>query len=452
MQLDEVKIFLLIFTVLTFLFLQSLYSPASVPLPPVAVVLGKFLHLTDLHLDEHYQEGSDPLNLCHSSALSDGNPEGGHAEVGKYGALGTSCDSPKALIDSTFQFIRTNLSAETDFVLYTGDTARHDRDATVIRTAEEIAHSHHRLVQWLGQSLNLTKTKVIMTVGNNDNFGAHDRFSISNSAKLFKFLAKAWRPFGLNLQADFFKLGCYVQALQPWLDVLSLNTMLWYSHNPKIVDCDQEGAEGVAVLNWLDVQLTQAKEKGKHVYLMGHVPPLSDQGKKNYLNACYSSFLALLAKHAPIISGQFYGHTNMDAFSFLVQKKIGHLDLVTLRSDSPAPVNYRTWKVLSVLANAPSVIPVNNPALRTYSYDRSGAEPGLLDFNQFYVDLAQANRKRRVKWKLEYKFTHAYQLPSFNREQGGVLFRRLLKNLTLRNDYMRRINVQAPPSNITEDD
>ena len=97
---------------------------------------GKFLHVTgmsdliqgkhtwysclllDIHLDPYYKEGADPKKYCHSHGKKRSK------EAGKYGALGTDCDSPQALVDATFKFLKNQIN-DIDFIIYTGDTVRH---------------------------------------------------------------------------------------------------------------------------------------------------------------------------------------------------------------------------------------------------------------------------------------------------------------------------------------
>ncbi|RUS33564.1 hypothetical protein BC938DRAFT_471101 [Jimgerdemannia flammicorona] len=58
---------------------------------------GKFLYVTDIHVDPTYLEGSDPKQLCHRiSNLASNNT------TGVYGALGTDCDSPIPLVMAYF--------------------------------------------------------------------------------------------------------------------------------------------------------------------------------------------------------------------------------------------------------------------------------------------------------------------------------------------------------------
>ena len=47
----------------------------------------------DFHLDPYYMEGASVSSFCHRK---DG--ENGKGIAGKFGALGSDCDSPKALV------------------------------------------------------------------------------------------------------------------------------------------------------------------------------------------------------------------------------------------------------------------------------------------------------------------------------------------------------------------
>lgn len=72
----------------------------------------------DIHIDPNYLEGADPDSFCHKHGKKRSS------ETGKYGALGTDCDSPEALVDATFNFLKESIT-DIDFIIYTGDTARH---------------------------------------------------------------------------------------------------------------------------------------------------------------------------------------------------------------------------------------------------------------------------------------------------------------------------------------
>ena len=62
----------------------------------------------------------------------------GRGSAGYYGAETTSCDSPFNLINETFRWIDENIKDSVDFVLWTGDSARHDNDELLPRNDAEI--------------------------------------------------------------------------------------------------------------------------------------------------------------------------------------------------------------------------------------------------------------------------------------------------------------------------
>jgi hypothetical protein len=80
----------------------------------------------DIHLDPYYKEGADPDDYCHTYGKKRSK------DSGKYGALGTDCDSPKALVDATFAFLKKSIN-DVDFIIYTGDTVRHVSSANLFR-------------------------------------------------------------------------------------------------------------------------------------------------------------------------------------------------------------------------------------------------------------------------------------------------------------------------------
>lgn len=83
------------------------------------VFLIKLCICIDIHIDPHYTEGTKTKNYCHSTINKSKRDV-----AGKYGALGSDCDSPIALVDATFDYLKNNVN-DIDFIVYTGDTVRH---------------------------------------------------------------------------------------------------------------------------------------------------------------------------------------------------------------------------------------------------------------------------------------------------------------------------------------
>lgn len=112
-------------------------SAGAVPAPARNLVLRssdgptpfRFLHLTDLHIDPDYKENSSTYSQCHRVPSQWRKGLAQH-----YGMVGTDCDAPMALAKESLDFVRVNWGREApqeqkaSFVVWTGDSARHDRD------------------------------------------------------------------------------------------------------------------------------------------------------------------------------------------------------------------------------------------------------------------------------------------------------------------------------------
>ncbi|RUP06327.1 hypothetical protein BC936DRAFT_140406 [Jimgerdemannia flammicorona] len=253
---------------------------------------GKFLHVTDIHVDPTYLEGSDPKQLCHRvSDLASNNT------AGVYGALGTNCDSPIPLVESSFGFMHEHLQ-NVDFIIYTGksnlrkslsrthyrmeipatdivivfaicpgDTARHDRDVVVPRTSTDVLSDHKMVVDYFHKNFDTKRVKFIPTLGNNDEY-LHDQIAFGPQPLLTN-LTKLWAPFNLNLGETFANGGYFTQDVLPGkLQVISMNTGYFYAKNLLVSDCDKAGSAGDVQLQWIQANLQKARHGHYSVYLM----------------------------------------------------------------------------------------------------------------------------------------------------------------------------------------
>lgn len=77
-----------------------------------AVLNGRFLQITDIHLDPFYGSGKSTYR-CHSNA-----------KLGKYGDH--ACDAPIVLVKGVFDVLKEfHARVSFDFVLWNGDSNRH---------------------------------------------------------------------------------------------------------------------------------------------------------------------------------------------------------------------------------------------------------------------------------------------------------------------------------------
>jgi len=80
----------------------------------------------------------DPFYIRNSSIDKDHPCHDGKGRAGLYGAESSECDSPFSLANATFKWIKENLRDEIDFVVWTGDSARHDNDVEHPRTERQV--------------------------------------------------------------------------------------------------------------------------------------------------------------------------------------------------------------------------------------------------------------------------------------------------------------------------
>ncbi|KAI8916399.1 Metallo-dependent phosphatase-like protein, partial [Gorgonomyces haynaldii] len=243
-----------------------------------------FVHLTDLHLDLLFQEGTDPACHVKNQKLKNRN---------HYGRPKSQCDSPQALVEDTIYQIPT-----VDCIFFTGDSSRHDRD-DIRPTTEQEVKTEISLVASIFQLRNLT---VYPTIGNWDIFPQDNIPSGPN--KQLQFLSEAWGPF-IGHQESFLKGGYYsIYDNNLQMDIISMNTLYWFGYNEEINDCKGKHP-GIQQFQWLDQQLSSSKG----AILIGHVPPMS-LTNRNYLPLCYEQYMDLIFKHQHKIRGQYFGHIN----------------------------------------------------------------------------------------------------------------------------------------------
>lgn len=261
-------------------------------------------------MDTHYRSGTSAEQVCHRE----------NGSAGFLGAEGTECDSPAALVDSTFRWIEKNLKGKIDFVLWTGDSARHDNDESIPRTADEVIDLNEVLV---AKFVDLFENKgvprglsipVIPTIGNND-IMPHNIFK-SGPNRWTRRFAEVWSMFIPEAQRhSFVEGGWFAAELIPGkLAALSLNTMYFYESNSAVDGCAAESEVGYEHMEWLRVQLEMLRDRGMKAILIGHVPPARAGSKRSWDESCWQKYALFLNRFRDIIVGSVYGHMNVDHF------------------------------------------------------------------------------------------------------------------------------------------
>ena len=275
---------------------------------------------TNVRLDFH----PDPFYETYSSTEADAACHRGNGPAGIFGAETTDCDSPSSLINATFKWIDDHLKDTVDFVIWTGDSARHDSDLELPRSEKEITRTNefliHKFEEVFGTEddpINDFSIPIIPSFGNND-IMPHNIMDAGPNEWTRRYLS-VWRKFIPEEQRHGFSTGgwFYVEVIPNRLAVFSLNTLYFFEHNTMVDGCAERSEPGHQQMEWLRIQLQLIRRRGMKAILMGHVPPARTEAKPLWYETCWQKYTLWLQQYRDVIVGSIYGHMNID--HFLVQ-------------------------------------------------------------------------------------------------------------------------------------
>ncbi|WVF68665.1 hypothetical protein IAT40_003436 [Kwoniella sp. CBS 6097] len=338
--------------------LDTSFKPRKRPLK------GRFLHVTDFHPDPHYSTGATFDTGCHRRPKKKGkkgkgkgkkgtgkltddeiaddeesNEDEGEEEskgwaetvmdtlkkkdkdkdkdgvdlAGKWGTAVSKCDSPMSLVNLTFDWLKKEWADEIDFIVWTGDNARHDIDRELPRSPREIFDLNRMMVGKMVDTFG-TDIPIVPSIGNND-IWPHNVLAAGPNHITEEFL-RIWSKFIPSDYSHVFERGAYfsVEVIPDRLAVISLNTLFWYDSNTLVDGCGERSNDpGALEMDWLDVQLSSFRERGMQVWLTGHVPPHMGY----YYDNCYLRYGDLALRYQDTIVGHLFGHMNIDHFFFI---------------------------------------------------------------------------------------------------------------------------------------
>ncbi|OBT41639.1 hypothetical protein VE00_07621 [Pseudogymnoascus sp. WSF 3629] len=267
---------------------------------------GRFLHITDLHPDPYYKPHTS-LSTCHR----DPGPSL------PYGTPLSDCDSPPTLVNATLSWINAHLPS-VDFVIWTGDSARHDRDEQIPRTAAEITDANTELADAFRSAFADKGVPVVPTLGNNDIL-PHN-ILLGGPNKWLQTYGRVWHHFIPEAQRHGFQRGGWftVDVIPGRLAVVSLNTLYFFERNSGVDGCASKSEPGWEQMEWLGIQLGFMRDRGVKAILMGHVPPARTGGKKLWDESCWGRYVVWVERYRDVVVGGAWGHMNID--HFLLQK------------------------------------------------------------------------------------------------------------------------------------
>ncbi|KAL9104026.1 MAG: hypothetical protein Q9163_001004 [Psora crenata] len=272
----------------------------------------------DFHPDPFYKpySSTEQISACHR----------GQGPAGVFGAETSDCDSPFSLVNATFQWIEDNLKGSIDFIIWTGDSARHDSDEEIPRTEKQVLDLNTMLVakftEVFGKDHNANDTDpmnefvlpIVPTLGNND-IMPHNILSPGPNRWTEKF-SHVWRNFIPESQRHSFERGgwFFVEVIPNQLAVFSLNTLYFYGSNTAVDGCAKKSEPGYEHMEWLRVQLEFLRQRGMKAIIMGHIPPARTESKMSWDETCWQKYALWMRQYRDVVVGSLYGHMNIDHF------------------------------------------------------------------------------------------------------------------------------------------
>lgn len=256
---------------------------------------------------------------------------------GAFGAEKTDCDSPLSLVNATFDWIRDHVKDDVDFIIWTGDTARHDSDEKNPRDTDSVFRTNRlvadRFVDAIAGNSGKLDIPIVPTFGNND-FLPHNIFYPGPNKWLHAY-SEIWRRFIPEEQRHSFEYGGWfqIEVIPGRLAVISLNTMYFFDRNAAVDGCRNPSEPGFRHMDWLRIQLQLLRERGMKAILMGHVPPARTEGKQAWDETCWQRYTLWLKQYRDVVTGSVYGHMNIDHFMLQDTKEIDILSSAATMSE-----------------------------------------------------------------------------------------------------------------------
>ena len=317
------------------------------------------------------------------------------------GAETTDCDSPISLINATFKWIEENIKDSIDFVIWTGDSARHDNDEQLPRSEKSVEDSNEMLVnkfvEVFGKEDNINDTDptndfivpIVPTLGNNDIL-PHNIMDPGPNRWTKAFL-RIWRKFIPEAQRHGFERGgwFFVEVIPNDLMVFNLNTLYFFSNNAAVNGCADESEIGYEQMNWLRIQLQFVRQRGMKAIIMGHVPPARTETKHSWDETCWQKYTLWMHQYRDIIVGSMYGHMNYEHFMLQDSED---LDKAVMGGQSKAGMRTPLQDEVTIQSVADYFVQLRSQWSRLPNAEQAGVRGDL-------ATTIKRQRKQKKQWK-----------------------------------------------------
>ena len=337
----------------------------------------KMIQLTDIHLDVKYIENGtvfcDEPICCRTPASNYSR-----IKSGKFGHLG-KCDANLNLLDS---FIEKAYELNPDFIIWTGDNSPHNsKNAT-----QEENYEATRIVKNKLDAKFKNEIIIYPALGNHEKYPAD--LYIGDEAELLENYAQIFKDYFYEEKAfeSFRKYGYYTEKYKNTnLRIVVLNCLICDTWNFYVIGGRHDAAKKEFI--WLEEVLRQAEKNGEYIYLIDHFP-INNHAE---LTECAQRLRALFDRFDYIIRGFFSGHTHYDDIA-------------------PVRTYFEPKPIININFIAPPLTSYNgrNPSFRQFIIDSN--TKNVIDYEQYRLNLTDANEKREANWYIVYRATEMYNV------------------------------------------
>ena len=338
----------------------------------------RMLQLTDTHFDPLYRENSsvycDAKICCHE-------PASNYSRIisGKFGSY-INCDTS---LNTLTSFAKAAKELEPDFIIWTGDNP--ERNDGYNSSQEDVYYTTQTIKDTIEEVLGNNVT-VYPVIGNHEVY-PNDLWKPSNY-KIFEELAEIYKDFFFEEEAyeSFSKYGYYTE-LHPRtnLRIVALNCLYCDAADYHLLSTTHEDAKAEFI--WLEKVLREAEKNNEYVYILDHFPINGDFT----LYECSKRLRAIFDRFDYIIRGYFSGHTHKEDIS------------PVRRYFEPRPIIN-----LNYIAPSLSTSDGGNPSFRIYIIDSN--TKNIIDYEQYRMNLTEANEKGEATWHLSHKATELFNV------------------------------------------
>lgn len=403
---------------------------SALTLPALAQSTVPAIFLSDIHLDPYH----DPAKVARlneapvsewSAILAAPGSDPHSPAITK---LQLTCpvrgtDTPNAVWQSSLRALRTQATtAHPKFVTISGDLLAHQFDCKFHALLPKATHEQYvafteKTVRYVLTSLKaaIPDAPIYVALGNNDTActdyqlaPAHDEFLGVVAKVAAEVLPAADRP---ALLSSYPESGSFSAPLAgvPDTRIIVLDD-LFLSASYGECGGAKNSTAATAQIAWLRAQLSDAREQGQRVWVMGHIPPSVDvyNTARRLTDVCANGrpvmFLGsddlreTLAEYADVIRLALFGHTHNDEIAFIASRPPESSATAATAAGIPVKI---TASITPVNGNKPTFTVVR-------------IDPQTATLKDFTVFEASNLTGINTTWTKEYTYSTAYHQQAFD--------------------------------------